>query len=348
MRARLVLVLLATALTVAGCTGGGSTPNAQQTERPARQAGGASFDRIPGIVDRLRPSVVTVRTPGGGAGSGVVYSRDGVIVTNQHVVARGQGPEAGEFDEVTVVLATGERATARVVGADYRTDIAALRVDRDGLRAAEFQQSLPEVGELAVAIGSPLGFNESVTVGVISGLNRNVPAGQTQRPLINLIQTDAPISPGSSGGALVNEEGAVVGISELYIPPQAGAVSIGFAIPSATVVDVTRQILRTGEVRHAFFGVSLTAVTPPLAEQLGLRRPRGLLVREVLEGSGAAEAGIRPGDVIVGLGGNPVGTVDEFQTRLRNRDPGGTVTVTVLRDGQRQRFDVTLTDRPDS
>lgn len=349
MLRKLVPALLAALLVVAGCTGSGGGQGGQPGgggNNEGDQAGAASFDRIPDVVNQVKPSVVTVKTPNGGTGSGVIYRSNGVIVTNQHVVARGKDPEAPEFNEVTVVFATGRQATGRVIGADYRTDLAVIKVDRNGLRAAKFQTNLPQVGELAVAIGSPLGLSESVTAGIISGLNRSVPGAQTQRPLINLIQTDAPISPGSSGGALVNEDGEVVGINELYIPPETGAVSIGFAIPSATVVNVTKQILNNGEVQHAFFGVGVTKVTPYIAEQLGLQQARGLLVREVFEGSGAAEAGIRSGDVIVAFGGDKVTSVQEFQAKLRKRQPGDTVTVTMIRDGQQQQVKVTLSDRP--
>lgn len=345
---RLVPAFLVTALALTGCTGTGGAPSAQSTASPEENGNpsGSSFDRIPDIVDRVKPSVVTIRTPTGGVGSGVVYRSNGVIVTNQHVVAAQQGARQ-VVDRVSVVFATGKEARGRVVGADYRTDLAVIKVNRSGLRAAEFQTKLPEVGELAVAIGTPLRLTESVTAGIVSGLNRNLQAGGPQgRPLINLIQTDAPISPGSSGGALVNEDAEVVGINELYIPPEQGAVSIGFAIPSATVVDVADQILRTGEARHAFFGAQVAPVTPYVAEQLGLEQASGVLVRTVVEGSGAARAGIRPGDVIVAVGGRRITTVSGFLAALRRNDPGDTVTVTIVRGGERMQVDVTLTDRP--
>lgn len=349
VRAALVLV---SALALAGCTaspGGGSgqpTGEANANGNGASGSAASSFARIPSVVDQVKPSVVTIRTPGG-QGSGVVYKSNGVIITNQHVVARGQGPQAEIFDRVAVVFATGKQAPGRVVGADYRTDLAVIKVDRGGLRAAEFQKELPDVGELAIAVGTPLKLNESVTAGIISGLNRRLPPelSQTQRPLVNLIQTDAPISPGSSGGALVNGEGEVVGINELYIPPEAGAVSIGFAIPSATVVDVAQQILRTGDVEHAFLGVLPAKVTPPIAEQLGLEDASGVLVRRVVDGTGAARAGIQPGDVIVGLGDATIRSVQDLYAELRQHDPGDSVPVTVIRGGERTQVNVTLTNR---
>lgn len=348
-RARpLIVTALITTMALAGCTGGQGGTAAQSTSGAAGETADPSiapFEQIPDIVDRVKPSVVTIRT-GKGLGSGVIYSSDGVIVTNQHVVARGKGAQAPVVDQVTVTFTTGQKTTGRVVGADFRTDLAVIKVDENGLRAAEFQTDLPEVGELAIAIGSPLGLTESVTAGIISGLNRSISGGKSPRPLINLIQTDAPISPGSSGGALINEDAEVVGINELYIPPEKGAVSLGFAIPSATVVDVVEQILETGEAEHAFFGVGVTAVTPYIAEQLGLQQARGLLVRQVLEGSGAAQAGIRRGDVIVAFEGDKIAALQEFQAKLREHEPGDTVSVTVVRDGDEVQVDVTLTDRP--
>lgn len=336
-------------LLLGGCTGGGQEgPGAQRTPGATQGTtapGTGPFDRIPDIVDRVKPSVVTIRTEGG-VGSGVVYRSNGVIVTNAHVVARGQQARS-YVDEVTVVFATGKRTTGRVVGTDYRTDLAVIRVDRSGLRAAEFRTNLPEVGQLAVAIGSPLGFTESVTAGIISGVNRTFPVERTQRPLVNLIQTDAPISPGSSGGALVNRNGEVIGINELYVPPERGAQSLGFAIPSATVTDVVNQLLETGDVQHAFFGAQVGPVTPRIADQLGLDQASGVLVRDVTSGSGAAQAGVQGGDVIVAVDGNDIRTIEQFLSTLRRHQPGDTVTVTLIRDGQRQQVDVTLSDRPE-
>ncbi|WP_218956402.1 S1C family serine protease [Halopolyspora algeriensis] len=344
--------LLIAVLALASCTNsappppdsGTSAPGTPSTA-PGSSLGGPVFGRIPEIIDRVRPSVVTVRTSKG-VGSGVVYRSNGVIVTNRHVVARSKQQRAPVFDRVTVVFATGKQAQGRVIGADYPTDLAVIRVDRTGLNAAEFQTKTPEVGELAVAIGSPLGFRESSTAGIVSGLNRSFPAEQTQRPLINLIQTDAAISPGSSGGALVGKNAKVVGINELYLPPgQTGAVSIGFAIPSATVVDVVEQILRTGSAEHAVLGVAVVEVTPALAEQLGLQQARGVLVQRVVEGSGAAEAGIRSGDVIVRLAGRRIDTINTVYSVLRKHDPGDTVQATIIRNGQERQLRITLSQR---
>jgi serine protease DegQ len=227
------------------------------------------------------------------------------------------------------------------------TDLAVVQADRRGLPPATFQSRLPQVGELAVAIGSPLGFENTVTAGVISGLHREIPgSGQQTQSLVDLIQTDAPISPGNSGGALVNAAGQVIGISEAFIPPQQGAVSIGFAIPAATVVDIVGQLLRQGRARHAFLGIQPGELTPEIAQQLGVRQSSGVVVLEAVAGGPAEKAGIRPGDVITALDGRQVATVEEFLAALRPHRPGDSVTVTFLRGNGSQDAKVLLADRP--
>ncbi|HZD01570.1 MAG TPA: trypsin-like peptidase domain-containing protein [Actinomycetes bacterium] len=345
---RLAAVALAVALlaVVAGCTSDnskpiGAAPPAQTAVRGsgATQQSGA-FDRIPGVVRRVQPSVVTIIT-GQGLGSGVVWSRDGVIVTDHHVVAGST--------QVQVAFADGRRVTGTVKAQDQVTDLAVVQADRKDLPAATFQPRLPQVGELAIAIGSPLGFENTVTAGIISGLHREIPgSGQQTQSLVDLIQTDAAISPGNSGGALVNGAGQVIGINEAYIPPQQGAVSIGFAIPAATVVDIVGQLLRNGRARHAFIGIQPGELTPEIARQLGLRATSGVLVLDVVRGGPADKAGIRPGDVLTALDGEQVATVEDFLAALRPHHPDDTVTVTYLRGSDKQDVKVTLTDRPAS
>jgi serine protease DegQ len=174
---------------------------------------------IPSIVRKLEPSIVTVYV-GQGLGSGIVYKADGVIVTNQHVV--------GDAKQVAVGFADGQRVAGEVLATDPVTDLAVVRVSRTGLPVARFETTLPAVGELAIALGSPLGFANTATAGIVSGLGRAIPADGAQgQPLVDLIQTDAAISPGNSGGALVNGAAAVIGVNETYIPPASGAVSLG-------------------------------------------------------------------------------------------------------------------------
>jgi S1-C subfamily serine protease len=270
-----------------------------------------------------------------------VYAADGTVVTNAHVV---EGADA-----VRVAFVDGERVDAEVEASDPRSDLAVLRVERDDLPVPSFAAELPAVGELAVAMGNPLGFENTVTAGIISGLHRAIPGSAARTPaLVDLVQTDAAISPGNSGGALIDAGGEVVGINVAYIPPgETGAVSIGFAIPSPTVVDVVEQLLDTGEVRYPFLGITPQAITPEIAERLDLGTEEGVIVQEVVGGGPADDAGIEPGDVIVSLGGEPVRTVEEFLADLRGFDPGDDVPVEVLRDGDRRSVDVTLAERPE-
>jgi serine protease DegQ len=314
---------------------------AEQTETGQRaQDGDDLFARIPQVVREVEPSVVSVLLEAG-IGSGVIWDSAGLIVTNHHVVAAG--------GEVAVALASGERVPARVEATDERTDLAVLRVRRDGLPAADFAEELPEVGSLAIAIGSPLGFEKTVTAGIVSGLGRGLPPDATQpAALVDLIQTDAAISPGNSGGALVDASGRVIGINVAYIPPQStGAVAIGFAIPATTVVPVVRQLLETGHVRHAYLGVVGAAVTTAIAQQFDLGVDRGVLVQDVEPGTPAAQAGMRPGDVIVELAGEELTRVEDLLTVLRRHAPGDEIGAVTVRAGERVELTVVLAERPE-
>ncbi|WP_209305246.1 trypsin-like peptidase domain-containing protein [Blastococcus sp. CT_GayMR20] len=283
--------------------------------------------------------MVTILTATGN-GSGVVYDEDGLIVTNEHVVRNAT--------TVEVAFADGQRVPGTVLATDVVTDLALVEADRTGLPAAEFQRELPQIGELAIVIGSPLGFQNTVTAGIISGLHREIPGSANQsQALVDLIQTDAAISPGNSGGAVVDADGDVVGISEAYIPPQAGAVSLGFAIPSATVIDVVEQLREDGRAEHAFVGVEPARVTPEIADQLGLPDTEGVIVRSVIPGGPADEAGIAPGDVITAVDEEATTGPEDLLAALRNRDPGETVILSVRGvDGRERDVEVTLTERP--
>ncbi|HET6812552.1 MAG TPA: trypsin-like peptidase domain-containing protein, partial [Actinomycetota bacterium] len=238
-----IVVAAVLAAALAGC-GLAREPEARSAPAPltaaAPQANASAqavaAGDIPAVVRKVEPSVVTIFV-GNGLGSGVVWARDGTVVTNHHVIE-----SAGTGGRVQVAFADGRRVAGRVRASDPITDLAVVKADRTDVPPAAFQRSLPVVGELAVAIGSPLGLESTVTAGIISGLHREIP-GADQQSLVDLLQTDAAISPGNSGGALVNGRGEIVGINEAYLPPSTGAVSLGFAIPSTTVVDVVRQLL---------------------------------------------------------------------------------------------------------
>jgi S1-C subfamily serine protease len=348
VQARHVLALTAAIVLAAGCSGGNDeTATATATETVTRTvttgraqapSGGDTFARIPGLVRQVEPSVVAVVT-GDGEGSGVVYDDEGAIVTNNHVIEGAQSVE--------VVLASGEKLPAQVEATDPLSDLAVLRVDREGLRAAEFAESLPEVGELAIAIGNPLGFEESVTAGIVSGLNRTIPSGGGPPALVELIQTDAAISPGNSGGALVDADGRVIGINVAYLPPaQTGAVSLGFAIPSTVARSVVTQLLDNGEVRRPYLGIEPSQVTPEFADAFGLEVEDGVAVVRVFEGSGSDEAGLREGDVIVAIDGEETATVEALFARLRDFQPGDRITLDTVRGDDERTVEVTLGERP--
>lgn len=306
--------------------------------------GASGLELVPELVRRVEPSIVAILVTRagvqGGEGSGVIVRSEGVIVTNNHVVA--------SADEVTVALADGTQLPATVEAADPVSDLAILRVGRDDLPAVELADGYPEIGQLAVAVGNPLGFENTVTAGIISGVGRSIPASAAEggQSLVDLVQTDAAISPGNSGGALIGPDGRLVGINVAYIPPAAGAVSLGFAIPSPTVRDVVEELLEDGTAEHAYMGVQLATVTAQAAEQLGLAVESGAAVLSVEPGSPADVAGLQRGDVITGIDGEDVRDLPGLLTRLRRYDPGDTAELTVVGPDGDDRVPIEFAARP--
>ena len=300
------------------------------------------------VVEKVRPAVVNIQTrgfapdffgqlfPQEGAGSGVIVSEDGYILTNNHVIRNAT--------QIRVRLLDGTELEGRVVGTDPPSDLAVIKVDPKGrkLPAAELGDSHAlRVGQLAIAIGNPFGLGSTVTVGVVSALNRSI-----QVPgfvIDNLIQTDAAINPGNSGGALVNSAGQVIGINTAIIPQAQG---IGFAIPSSVARSVMEQLIRTGSVQRPFFGVAYVEVTRELAQAYGLAADHGVLVQQVVPGSGAEAAGVKPLDIIVEMQGKRIEGAADFQREILQRRVGDVVTVTVVRGGQRLQLQVRLGPRP--
>jgi S1-C subfamily serine protease len=338
-------------LLVAACSSGGddssnraSATAPTQTTAPAAApstsiaAPNNPFAAVPEIVERVQPSVVSVLTDAGG-GSGVVYRADGVIVTNDHVVSGARS--------IQVALADGQQVPATVLARDEVVDLAVLRVEKRQLPPAMFADNLPRVGELAIALGDPLGFENSVTVGVVSGLHRAIPGSASQSAsLVDLIQTDAPISPGNSGGALVDVTGRVIGINVAYLPPSTGSVSLGFAIPSATVTDTVEQLLQDGRAAHAFLGIGPTTLTGSVAQQFGLSASEGVLVLTVTPDGPAAAAGVRAGDVLSAIDGRALESAEDLLAELRKHEPGDTVTLTTKRGDEQLELRARLSDRP--
>lgn len=345
-------VLLTASLALTGCTGsttppepnGSSSPGSTSTARPgntaAAPAPAAASGDIPQLVENLAPSVVTIFTEGG-LGSGVVYSEDGLILTNEHVI-RGN-------TTVEVAFADGQRVDGTVKATDPVTDLALVQANRTGLPKPVYQTDLPRVGEGAVVLGSPLGFENTATAGIISGLHRSIPGSASNSlSLVDLIQTDAPISPGNSGGAVINMRGEIIGISEAYIPPSAGAVALGFAIPAATAVEVAEELLADGTAEHAYLGLTPGELTPQIAGQLGIDVSTGVVVLAVDDDGPAGRAGIRPGDVLESMEGVELTTPEKLLAELRNRNPGDTVGFKVKREDQSLDVKADLIDRPTS
>lgn len=359
-RSRALLALTAASvLLLGGCGGGGSGERSggetHGSGAPAAASGGTHLTQavpqgkpvckgkaLTDVVQQVEPSVVTIRTPNG-LGSGIVYRRD-IILTDQHVVAVNEGrPQT--FSHVQVSLADGTTLTGKVVGSDLPTDLAVVKVPRDNLPPLTFRTSLPQQGETVLAVGSPLGFSSSVTEGIVSALGRDLPSSGSTPPLVDLIQTDAPISPGNSGGALVDVCGHVVGVNEAYIPPQAGAVSLGFATPSIVATTTADQLIAHGVAQHPFLGVNITNLTPDIARALGTSVKHGVVVVGVVPGGPAATAGIRRGDVVVKLAGHRVTDYADLLGELRTTKPGSQVPVTVNRGGDVHTFTVTIGSR---
>jgi S1-C subfamily serine protease len=327
-----------------------------QTAQPIKSAPASipNNEPIAKVASVLSPSVVQInvsgvqQTPYGaqreqGIGSGVIYRSDGYIITNNHVV---QGAR-----NVEVAFADGTTEQGQVVGTDPTTDIAVVKVNRNNLPAASFASGDPIVGQTAVAIGSPSGFESTVTSGIISGTRREVPAqltgGSQDNSLVDLIQTDAAISPGNSGGALANRDGQVIGINVAYLPPgQTGAENIGFAIPADTATSVADQIIKNGEAVHPYLGVYLSDLTQETARRFGSSVDSGALVEKVEPGGPAADAGIRRGDIVIAAGSQQLRSSGDLISALRNYQPGDTVSLTVLRNGEKSQLQVNLAKSP--
>ncbi|MFF1375517.1 S1C family serine protease [Streptomyces sp. NPDC058308] len=345
-RIRAVSVPLAAALTAValagGCSSSGSGDSGRSTTQAAPAAAGDLQDDYQRVIKDVLPSVVQVDA-GDSLGSGVVYDGKGHIVTNAHVV--------GKEKRFKVTTATGEQAlTAELVATYPEQDLAVIKLGDvpDGLKAAEFGDSTKaEVGQIVLAMGSPLGLSSSVTQGIVSATGRTVSEGRggggTGATIANMVQTSAAINPGNSGGALVGLDGKVIGIPTLAASdPQMGdsaAPGIGFAIPSSMVKTVADQIVKDGRVTdsgRAALGITGRTV---LDDDY---RPAGVAVAEARQGGAAAGAGLRSGDIITRLGDTGITTINSLSEALAAAEPGQKKRVTYVRDGSEKTADVTL------
>ena len=381
---RLALLLAATAL-VAGCSGDDSEPaepaaaervettRVQVVEGIGQRRGG--FDPQ-AIYERLAPGVVTVISlfdgaaalledeGEGGQGSGFVLDGEGYIATNAHVVTSGTGGNRKRAEDVFVEFFDGNRVPAEVVGVDPYADVALIKVDPKGLSLTPLDLGSSDglvVGEPVAAIGSPFGEQQSLTVGVISALNRNIES-LTDFGIGNAIQTDAAINPGNSGGPLLDVRGRVLGINSQIKSASGGGEGVGFAVPVDTVSRSLRELREDGKVSYGYLGVTTSVLYPQLADRLGLPEDNGSVVIEVVPDSPADEAGIeadgdtidfqgqrdvpKEGDVIVAVDGKQLDRLDDLSDVISGKSEGDRVKLRVRRGDEVRTVEVELGNRP--
>ncbi len=279
-----------------------------------------------------------------GTGSGFVVTSDGQIITNAHVV--------NKADRVTVVLKDGRQFEGRVLGSDTITDVAVVKIEADHLPTVSLGRSEDlEPGQWAIAIGNPLGLDNTVTAGIISALGRS--SGEIGVPdkRVAFIQTDAAINPGNSGGPLLNERGEVIGVNTAIIQ---GAQGLGFAIPIETAQRVAQQLITKGKVDHPYIGIRMLTLTPELKQRINedpnsrmlITADHGVLIGEVMQDSPAQASGLRAGDVIVAIDGAPIQRADDVQNRVETASVDETLTFEIERGGQRRQLRVTTAAYP--
>jgi serine protease Do len=270
---------------------------------------------------------------GQSAGSGVIINSDGYVLTNNHVLGQ------GTLQQVTVILSDRRERPAKLIGVDPQTDLALLKINEKNLPAVAWGDSANlKVAEWVLAVGNPYQLGQTVTLGVVSALNRTYDDVST---LVDYIQTDAAINRGNSGGALINRRGELVGINTWIVSESGGSQGIGFAIPSNIARRVADELIRTGEVRRGTIGdIRLASVTPELARDLNLPDTKGAVVWSLYRTSSAYRAGLRPGDTITSADGKPITTPAQFQRALLDTPIGQAITLGIIRDGAKREIRV--------
>lgn len=282
------------------------------------------------------PPMPNGEVPMHGQGSGFIVDADGLILTNAHVVR--------DASTVTVKLADRREFEARVLGVDPATDVAVLKIEASGLPTVALgDPSRLAVGDPVLAIGSPFGFEQSATAGIVSAKGRSLP----RENYVPFIQTDVAINPGNSGGPLFNLEGEVVGVNSQIYSRTGGFMGLSFAIPIELAMDVADQLKRTGRVQRGWLGILIQDVTRELAESFGMARPAGALVAQVMAGSPAHKAGIRVGDVVIEYDGREIGTSAELPPLVGRSGIGESITVKVMRDGKPRTLKVSVGELPE-
>jgi serine protease Do len=339
---------------------GAGTPAATTAAQPAGPIGTATLPDFTQIAARTSPAVVNISAVavyrqrryidpffgrlfgddeqfatqrGQSAGSGVIIDSDGYVLTNNHVLGQ------GALQQVTVILSDRRERPAKLVGVDPQTDLALLKINEKNLPTVAWGDSSNlKVAEWVLAVGNPYQLGQTVTLGVVSALNRTYDDVST---LVDYIQTDAAINRGNSGGALINRRGELVGINTWIVSESGGSVGIGFAIPSNIARRVADEIIRTGEVRRGTIGdIRLASVTPELARDLSLPDTKGAVVWSLYRTSSAYRAGLRPGDTIISADGKPIETPAQFQRVLLETPIGQAITLGIVREGARREIKV--------
>lgn len=269
-------------------------------------------------------------------GSGVIVSQDGYVLTNHHVI---QGA-----DQIQVALRDGREALATVIGTDPESDLAVLRIPLDNLPRIRLSDSADvAVGDVALAIGNPFGVGQTVTMGIISATGRSHLGLNAYE---DFIQTDAAINPGNSGGALINPNGALVGINTAIFSRSGGSQGIGFAIPANLAHGIMDELVTHGRVIRGWLGIEAQALSRELAASFGLRTPQGMVVAGVVKDGPAASAGLQPGDVLLALNGEPILDARTTMSHIAELTPGDSVPLTIVRGGEKQRVELTVGERP--
>jgi S1-C subfamily serine protease len=338
----MVGALLATGVVVAagGFQGRGTERVVERQEVPIQTVSTPTGQSVVDIAQRVRPAITQIRVEGkegDSSGSGVLFRSDGHVLTNFHVI--------DGADSVKVVIDSGRELAAKVIGSDPENDVALLKVDGGPFPVASLGSAADlRVGQSAIAIGSPLGLagGPSVTVGVVSALHRRLDT-RGGPPLLDMIQTDAPISPGSSGGALLDANGAVIGLTTAVATTE-GAQGLGFATPIDVARSAAEQLIAGGKVVHVWLGIEGTDVDPTTAKEMAI--DGGALVGRVVKGSPADKGGLQARDVIVGVDSQPVKTMGGLVVALRGRSPGNTVSLDIRRGKEQMLMTVSLIERP--